>query len=995
MVLPGALSDPAFTHRLNAHTVDRFSLSTIVSSDPLSFAVDPNPSTGAVDTWTVIAGDAAFDLSSAATIIASGLTVFQWNNAGLTWADGDKVSAGMRVRNLAATGAPAVTGAAQAGELLTADVSGIADSNGVPEDALAYQWVVSDGGTDTEVPGADGPTYLPWDEDIGKSVKVRVSFTDGDGFAESRTSPPTAAVAASPTGPVIWSATLTVGSDFAGAFLGLAPTITGGALSDPDFDHRSTSYAVAVLRLYSHSTLGTRLSFGVEPDFSTGSLDTWTLIVGDIQFDLFPTLSLVGDVRTVIWSASSLSWSPGDKVSVGVRVRNRAAEGAPIVTGSPWVGETLTADPSGISDKNGIPGDTFTYQWVASDGTTDTDIAGATESAYTLTGAEVDKTVRVRVSFTDADGFVESRTSDPTGAVTPPPAPNVAATGAPAVSGMAQAGELLTADVSGIADENGVPGDTFTYQWIVSDGGTDTEVPGADGPTYLPWDADIGKTVKVRVSFTDSNGYAEGPFTSAATAAVTESPTGPVIWSATLTAGGMVEVGYLRGAYGALSDLAFTHRSNAHVVRSFNLDLSGGARPLRFVVDPNASAGAVDTLTLIAGDAEFDLSIAGTTTVVGLTVFQWNNAGLTWADGDKVSVGMRVRNLAATGAPIVSGTAQAGELLSADTTGIADANGIPEDALAYQWIVSDGGTDTEVPGADGPTYLPWDEDIGKAVKVRVSFTDGNGFDEGPFTSAATAAVTASPTGPVIWSATLTVGSASGGIRLGLTPTITGGGLSDPDFDHRSTSYTVAVTQTTLTTGTRLSFGVEPDFSTGAADTWTLIVGDIQFDLFPILGFVGDVPTVTWDAPSLSWSPGDKVSVGVQVRNRAAEGAPIVRGTAQVGHTLRVDVSGIEDRNGVPDASALSYQWVANDGTTDADVAGADGQTYELTDADKGKTIRVRVSFTDADGFPEGPFTSDPTARVAAVNYPATGAPALWGIAQVGHTLWVDLLLVAS
>ena len=236
---------------------------------------------------------------------------------------------GLRVRNLAATGAPAVTGTAQAGELLSADTSGIADSNGIPEDVgFTYQWIVSDGGTDTEVPGADGPTYLPWDGDIGKTVKVRVSFTDGDGFDEGPfTSAATAAVAESPTGPVIWSATLTVGSEFAGAFLGLTPTITGGGLSDPDFDHRSTSYEVAVLRLHSHSTLGTRLSFGVEPDFSTGSLDTWTLIVGDIQFDLFPTLGLVGDFPTVIWSASSLSWSPGDKVSVGVQVRNRGRHG--------------------------------------------------------------------------------------------------------------------------------------------------------------------------------------------------------------------------------------------------------------------------------------------------------------------------------------------------------------------------------------------------------------------------------------------------------------------------------------------------------------------------------------------------------------------------------------------------------------------------------------------------------------------------------------------
>ena len=944
----------------------------------------------AIAAWTLLVDEdedeEEFRLADATD---QGFGQYLWFTTGLSWSDGDEVEVALKqvsVVNVAAAGAPAVTGTARVGELLTADVSGITDENGITDDAAySYQWVSSDGVTDTDLPGATGPAYLLSDAEEGRTVRVRVGFTDSDHFEETLTSAATGPVAASSTVRVPWSANLTVG-EYLQVYDGYDRNdFNYGQLEPSGFTHQSTPYTVTQLFFISHNG---NFQIRVSPTPGAGRIATWTLVVGGREF----RLNNPGSGGGITWSNAGLTWAEGDQIAVGVKVKNSAATGKPAVTGTAQVGETLTADPSGISDHNGIPDDAaYSYQWIANDGTADADIDEATDAAYTLTGAEVGKTVRVRVSFTDADRFAESRASDPTVAVTPPPPPNVDATGAPAVSGAAQAGELLTADVSGIADENGVPGDTFTYQWTVSDGGTDTEVRGADGPTYLPWDRDIGKTVKVRVSFTDSNGYAEGPFTSAATAAVTASPTGPVIWSATLTADmDANRVGYRQSAsLGALSDHAFTHRSNTHGVLNFYLDLSGGTRPLRFLVNPDPSAGAVDTWTLIAGDSEFDLSTALTTTVDGLTEFQWNMHGLSWSAGDKVSVGMRVRNRAATGAPAVTGTAQAGELLSADTSGIADANGIPEDALAYQWIVSEGGTDTEVPGADGPTYLPWDEDIGKTVKVRVSFTDEDGFDEGPFTSAATAAVAESPTGPVIWSATLTVGSHSGGLRLGLTPTITGGGLSDPDFDHRSTSYTVAVMQTTLTTENRLSFGVEPDFSTGAQDTWTLIVGDSQFDLARRLGGVAGFTTITWNSPSLSWSPGDKVSVGVRVRNRAAEGAPIVGGTAQVGETLTADPSGISDRNGVPDAAALAYQWVANDGATEADIDGAAGQTYTLTDSDKGKTIRVRVSFTDGDGFPES-RTSDPTGPVAAVNYPATGAPALWGIAQVGHTLRVDV-----
>ena len=62
------------------------------------------------------------------------------------------------------------------------------------------------------------------------------------------------------------------------------------------------------------------------------------------------------------------------------------------------VGETLTVDTSGIAD--GLSGVTFSYQWVSNDGTTDTDIVGATGSTYTLTANDEGKIIKVRVTFT-------------------------------------------------------------------------------------------------------------------------------------------------------------------------------------------------------------------------------------------------------------------------------------------------------------------------------------------------------------------------------------------------------------------------------------------------------------------------------------------------------------------------------------------------------------------------------------------------------------------
>ena len=67
------------------------------------------------------------------------------------------------------------------------------------------------------------------------------------------------------------------------------------------------------------------------------------------------------------------------------------------------MGETLTVDTSGITDDDGLDNVSFGHQWVRSDGTSDSDIAGATGSTYTLASADEGKTVKVKVSFTDDD----------------------------------------------------------------------------------------------------------------------------------------------------------------------------------------------------------------------------------------------------------------------------------------------------------------------------------------------------------------------------------------------------------------------------------------------------------------------------------------------------------------------------------------------------------------------------------------------------------------
>ena len=94
--------------------------------------------------------------------------------------------------NTPAEGAPRLDGDPAVGETLFAGTTGITDADGLNHAVFAYQWLADD----AEMAGATGSTYTPTSADEGKTITVRVTFTDDAGNEESLTSPATAAVAA-------------------------------------------------------------------------------------------------------------------------------------------------------------------------------------------------------------------------------------------------------------------------------------------------------------------------------------------------------------------------------------------------------------------------------------------------------------------------------------------------------------------------------------------------------------------------------------------------------------------------------------------------------------------------------------------------------------------------------------------------------------------------------------------------------------------------------
>ena len=177
-----------------------------------------------------------------------------------------------------------------------------------------------------------------------------------------------------------------------------------------------------------------------------GPLQTWvTVNVATASFPGTARWDTADD-----YSYSGIQTGLGDPLVLGAaEAVNTPATGAPAISGTEQVGETLTVSTSGIADADGLSGATFSYQWVSNDGTTDTDIQGATDSTYTLLDADEGKTIKVRVAFTDDAGHEETLTSAATGAVAAvPPASGPAVAIGLSPSGSVAEGTEITVTMS-------------------------------------------------------------------------------------------------------------------------------------------------------------------------------------------------------------------------------------------------------------------------------------------------------------------------------------------------------------------------------------------------------------------------------------------------------------------------------------------------------------------------------------------------------------------
>ncbi|MCL4800525.1 MAG: tandem-95 repeat protein [Burkholderiales bacterium] len=341
---------------------------------------------------------------------------------------------------------------------------------------------------------------------------------------------------------------------------------------------------------------------------------------------------------------------------------------------------------------------------------------------------------------------------------------------------------------------------------------------------------------------------------------------------------------------------------------------TGGA----FAIDP--LTGAITVANASALDFE------ATPTFI-LTV-QAQDAGGMVGTGT-ITVNLANVNEAPTGAVTISGLVQEDETLVADTSGIADPDGLG--GFAYQWERStDGGLSwSALPGATTTAYLLGDADVGTHLRVMASYVDGGGTLESLASAAVGPVANVNDPGSIVVSGTPTEDQT-------LTAAVT-------DIDGASGPITYQ--------WERFDGASWNPIAGATASAYTLGDADVGRDVRVTAGYTDDRGT---SELLVSATVGPIANVG-------DPGSVSISGAPTEDQTLTATVSDPDGASG-----PIAYQWERFDGSSWNPIAGATASTYTLGDADVGWNVRVTAAYTDDQGSPEN-VTSAAVGPVANVN----------------------------
>ena len=864
-------------------------------------------------------------------------------------------TAAVRNVNDAPTGLPLITGTATENQTLTADVSALADIDGLG--TISYQWLRNG----ASISGATNSTYTSTDADVGAAISVRVRYTDGHGTLESLTSSSTDAITGindTPVGLPLIQGTIRENQTL---------TANTSAINDADG-----------LGAFSYQWLrnGSAISGATNSNYATEDADVGTNLSVQISYT-----DNQGTTETLT-SASTTAVQNVNDLPIGL----------PVLSGVFQEDQTLTANVAGISDIEGLG--PFNYQWLRNGSA----ISGATSANYSTTDADVGTRISVRVSFVDGLETTETLTSAQSSTIA---AINDAPTGLPTISGTLEEDRPLTVNVSGINDADGL--NAFSYQWLRNG----AVISGATAANYTPRDADVGTQLSVQVSWTDDQGFQESltSAVSSSVANINDTPTGrPTV------SGSALEDQTLQAVVDGISDIDGLGTLQYQWLRD-DQHISGANSSNYQLVDADVDArisvrvswtdgyGTTESVTSLksSGVVNINDTPVGEPVIVGIATedqiltadvsslsdgdglgtfrYQWlcdgvNISGATastyrptdadvnsrisvevsYTDGhglDEVLTSNETTRIAAVndtpvGLPEVSGSLVEDQTLTAQVNTVSDADGIG--SIRYQWLRNG----SEISGATSATYTTGDSDVGTQLSVVIRYTDAQGTHE-TLTSVPTAAVE-------------NVNDEATG-----RPEIQGNAVEDQFLTARTSSLADndglgAFQYQWLRDGLAISGATNNSYRLSDADVNAQIL--LQVTYTDALGSTEVITSSATDA--------------VANINDALTGQVFLVGHAEQNSTLTVDSSGLRDDDGL---GTLQYRWY-RDG---AEIADATSASYTLVENDVNARISARVEYTDDHGTMET-VNSDSTGRVLNVNDNPVGLPSITGVTTEDQTL---------
>ena len=647
----------------------------------------------------------------------------------------------------------------------------------------------------------------------------------------------------------------------------------------------------------------------------------------------------------------------------------KAADGTNLGMRAPEEDSQLTATTEGIIDPDGIDDTTLKWQWQQGPDASGpfTDMAGATNAAFTPDQDQVDNYLRVCVRF--QDHFDPPTDEGPLCTTTTETVDNIndEATGNPEISGTLATGETLSATTGDIADEDGLPEPpAFNWKWQQGDAtaGPFTDIAtatAATDTTLLLGQEHGNKYIKVCASFTDDHGGAEEQCHTSDNV-VNAPPTGkPVFRERTMA----------RNASHLTLDME--HSIHLNGIMDANGREHGGR-----IISIQRSDGTTGTWTQIGEGTIYTPTMEHLGGQVRACLFYIDDAGYKEggpsdteaerANGTLCSDSLAVVPPTIMGTPTLSATDNANLaadgpnediVLTATTENIHLPAHITSNTPSWKWQQSeDNATFTDIAGATSETFTPLQEHVGSYIKVCAIYQDSTAADE-TVCSESTAAVRNDNDLPTS-RPTITGMPADGPIEDG-TLTATTDGITDPDGINTST----------------LSWQWQQ--GTDASGPFTDIAGATNEEFIPLQIHVDKYLQVCASfQDNFSTDEGPLCAIAEKkVANipDPSTGSPEISGTLAVGSTLSATRGNIADEDGLPEPPAFNWQWQQGDTTAGpfTDIATATATTDTtllLGQQHANKYIRVCASFTDNHGGAEEQcHTSDNV-----VNAPPTGRP---------------------